>query len=302
VSQPNEPHASKWGTASEPGHASEPDQASEPGTVSEPDQASEPGTASESGRASESGHASEPSAAFGPGAAYDPFARDPNAADPFAPGSGAANPWDPASTPFEEVPEPRRPWLTAAQAIGVLVAVSALGWPLGMLWQALAPNIPVLVVADGAVYDDTQPEQFMGGDAWFVLLGLGFGILVAVVTWFACKQLRGPLGLAVLAVGGTVAAVVAWKVGREIGVSEYLAGLHSAPEGTHLSKPNDVRIESFQWWPPRLAGVLLVPALGSVLAMTIMAAWSSVSSLREEPAMAPPPGDLPPGEAHPQIS
>lgn len=244
-------------------------------------------------------YAFEPGAAFEPRAEFDPS----SAADPSDGPDGVSGPaWDPAAQPLEEIREPRRPALTAAQAIGVLVAVGALGWPLGLLWQALAPNIPVLVVADGAVYNDMQPEQFMSGDAWFVLLGLAFGILVAVVTWFTGKQLRGPLGLAVLAVGCTVAGVVAWKVGREIGVSEYLAGLHSAPEGTHLSKPNDLRIESFQWWPPRLAGVLLVPALGAVLSMTIMAAWSSFANLRQEAATVPPPADLPPGEAHPQIS
>lgn len=219
--------------------------------------------------------ASEQHAAFDP--AYEPT---PNGVPP--------TPWDPGSDPaYEEVKEPKRPLLTAIQAVAVLLAVSALGWPLGVLWQAVAPNIPVLVVADGAIYDDTQPEQFMGGDAWFVLLGLGFGIVVAAVTWFACKQLRGPLGLVLLAVAGTVAGVVAWKVGREIGVADYLNGLHTAPEGTHLSKPNDLRIESFHWWPPRLAGVLLIPALGATLTMTIMAAWSSFSNLRSEPATRP---------------
>jgi hypothetical protein len=219
----------------------------------------------------------------------DPPAFEPNAAaeqysefDPeAAPGSPNGVPG--ATGPEEETARaPRRPGLTAVQAVAVFIAVGALGWPLGVLWQAVAPNIPVLVVSDGAIYDDSQPEQFMGGDAWFVLLGLAFGILVALVTWLACKQLRGPLGLLVLAAGCTVAAVVAWRFGREIGLSEYLAGLHSAPEGTHLSKPNDLRIESFQWWPPRLAGVLLVPALGAVLTLTIMAAWSSFANLRSE--------------------
>jgi hypothetical protein len=214
--------------------------------------------------------ASEPSAAAQPYSAFDPESA------PGSPNGVPGSPWY-ADQP---APAPRRPVLTAVQAIGVLIAASALGWPLGVLWQAVAPNVPVLVVADGAIYNDSQPEQFMGGDGWFVLLGLAFGILVAFVTWLTCRQLRGPLGLLVLAVGGTVAAVAAWKFGREIGLSDYLAGLHTAPEGTHLSKPNDVRIESFQWWPPKLAGVLLIPALSAVLTMTIMAAWSGFSNLR----------------------
>lgn len=232
--------------------------------------------------------ASEPHAPYEPQAAFEP-PRDPFA--PPSPNGVPDGPWDPGAYAYqvEEAPQPKRPGLTALQAIGVLIGVSALGWPLGVLWQAVAPNIPVLVVADGAVYGDTQPEQFMGGDAWFALLGLAFGIVVASVTWVTCKQLRGPLGLAVLAVAGVVAGVLAWRVGRDIGVTEYLAGLHSAPEGTQLSKPNDLRIESFQWWPPKLAGVLLVPALGATLTTTILAAWSSFADLRTESAPPPPP-------------
>jgi hypothetical protein len=241
--------------------------------------------------------ASEPRAPFEPHAAFDPApGRGPfDPAPEPSPNGVPEGPWDPGAyaSQYEEAPEPKRPGLTAVQAIGVLVVVSALGWPLGVLWQALAPNIPVLVVADGAVYADTQPEQFMGGDAWFALLGLAFGIVVAAVTWVTCKQLRGPLGLAVLAVGGIVAGVLAWKVGRDIGVTQYLAGLQSAPEGTHLSKPNDLRIESFRWWPPKLAGVLLLPALGATLTMTILAAWSSYANLRTAPEPPPPAGPLP---------
>jgi hypothetical protein len=193
-------------------------------------------------------------------------------------GAYAYGPW----YPVEPAKPRRRPGLAAAQAFGVLVVVSALGWPLGVLWQAIAPNVPVLVVSDGAIYNDPQPEQFMGGDGWFAVMGLLFGIVVAVITWIFCKKLRGPLGLAVLAVAGTIAAVIAWKVGRQIGVPEYLAGLHSAPEGTHLGKPNDIRIEELRLWPPRLGGVLLIPAFGATLTMTIMAAWSSFSSLRKD--------------------
>jgi len=240
---------------------------------------------------------------FAPAAHHDPAAVADSAA--VAGPSAVAYPEAPwymgPAYPAEPPKPPRRPGLTAVQALGVLIAVSALGWPLGVLWQAVAPNIPVLVVADGAIYDDTQPEQFMGGDGWFVVLGLLFGVAVAAVTWMACKHLRGPLGLLVLAVGASVAGVLAWKVGRDIGLTEYLDGLHSAPEGTHLSKPNDLRIESFQWWPPKLAGVLLIPAFGSALAMTIMAAWSSLADLRTHPEPPPPMTDPePPAPQEPE--
>jgi len=181
----------------------------------------------------------------------------------------------------EPVPqrEPARPVLVTLQTAAVLLA-GVLGFPLGVLWQQLAPNVPVLIVSDGAVYNDAQPEQFMAGDGWFSVLGLAFGVVLAVVTWMLFRRLRGPQLLALLAVSSTVAAVIAWKYGREIGLDAYLRDLHTAATGTELGKPNDVRVETLRWWPPAVEGVLLVPALGSTLTITLLAAWSRWPLLR----------------------
>ncbi|WP_051367669.1 DUF2567 domain-containing protein [Hamadaea tsunoensis] len=203
---------------------------------------------------------------------------DPAPTDPWA----AEQPWV-YPVPAEPA-EPRRPLLVAAQAAAVLVVTAVFGFALGPLWQALAPNVPVLVVSDGAIYNDNQPEQFFAGDGWFLVLGLAFGIVAAVLTWVLFRRLRGPLGILVLLVGTTIGAVIAWRVGRVIGLDAYTSGLHSAAEGTHLSKPNDLRVAEATWWLPWLSGVLWVPAFGATLAMTVMAAWSRWPSLRPVPA------------------
>ncbi|NUR69937.1 MAG: DUF2567 domain-containing protein [Hamadaea sp.] len=179
----------------------------------------------------------------------------------------------------EPTPEPRRPVLVLLQSLAVLLA-GVLGFPLGLLWQSIAPNVPVLIVQDGAIYNDSQPEQFMSGDGWFAVLGFSFGVVLAVITWALFRRLRGPLLLVLLAVAGTVAAVIAWKFGRELGLDAYVKELHSAPVGTELGKPNDLRIQAARWWPPKLEGVLLLPALGSTLTVTLLAAWSRWPSLR----------------------
>jgi len=179
----------------------------------------------------------------------------------------------------EPEPEPARPVLVTLQAAAVVLA-GVLGFPLGLLWQHLAPNVPVLIVSDGAVYNDPQPEQFMAGDGWFSVLGLAFGVVLAVLTWLLFRRLRGPQLLALLAVSGTVAAVIAWKYGREVGLDAYLRDLHTSAAGTELGKPNDVRVEEVRWWPPAIQGVLLLPALGSTLTVTLLAAWSRWPSLR----------------------
>jgi hypothetical protein len=225
-------------------------------------------------------------------------AQPPNSEEPADPWAGA-DAWTgaeegPATPTGEqwrppEPPEPRRPLLTLVQAVGVFAVVASLGWPLGVLWQWVAPNVPVLIVSDGAIYNDTQPEQFFAGDGWFTVLGVCYGILVTALTWLFSKRLRGPVGMLVLAAGCTVAAVLAWRVGRVIGLDEYTRALHSAAEGTNLSKPNDLRVEELRWWPPALQGVLLVPALGSTLTVTLLAAWSRWSTLWPAPDAPPSP-------------
>ena len=72
----------------------------------------------------------------------------------------------------------------------------------------LAPDTPVLKTAEGAIYAEPQPEQPIAADGWFSLLGLGFGLLVALVLWFVLRRRRGPVGLL---------AAVARRVGRRAG-------------------------------------------------------------------------------------
>lgn len=218
---------------------------------------------------------------------------------------GGAGP-DPATTPEgtpsesvyeatwvqpEPPREPSRPVLVTLQALAVLLA-ALLGYPLGLLWQWLTPDIPVLIVADGAVYNDSQPEQFVAGDGGFALVGFGFGVLLAVVTWVAFRRLRGPLLAVLLAVSTTAAAIIAWKFGRELGLSAYMEALHSSAPGTEIFRPNDLRVEALRWWPPAIEGVLLVPALGATLTVTLLAAWSRWPSLRA-PRSTGTPQELP---------
>ncbi|NUT31767.1 MAG: DUF2567 domain-containing protein [Hamadaea sp.] len=210
-------------------------------------------------------------------------------ADPF-PGQFGDPYQDPYAATWmhpEPPKEPRRPLLVTLQALAVLLA-ALLGFPLGVLWQGLTPDIPVLIVSDGAVYNDSQPEQFISGDGAFALLGFAFGVVLAVIAWVAFRRLRGPLLIALLAVSTTVAAVIAWKYGRELGLAAYQDALHSSAAGTQIFRPNDLRVEELRWWPPAIAGVLLVPALGATLAVTLLAAWSRWPSLRAPRATGTP--------------
>lgn len=187
-----------------------------------------------------------------------------------------------------------RPLLTT---LGVIALLTVLGAPLGLLWAWAAPATPVRQTAAGTVYATTQPEQPIAADGWFSLLTLGFGVLAAIALWVLLRRRRGPAGLLAVTLGGLGAAVVAWQVGRRIGLSTFQRLVETAPPGTAFTKPVDLRAGGVDWYGPLPVphGNLLLAAFGAAVTYTLLAGWSRWPSLRPEPepdAAWPPP---PPG-------
>ena len=148
----------------------------------------------------------------------------------------------------------------------------------------------MLKTAEGAIYATPQPEQPIAADGWFSLLGLGFGVLAAIALWFLLRRRRGPVGLLAGTLGGLGAAVVAWQVGRRIGLSTYQRLLDSAPDGRAFTKPADLRAGGVDWLLgvlPVPHGDLLLPAFGAAVTYTLLAGWSRWPSLRPEPEPYP---------------
>ncbi|WP_213453983.1 DUF2567 domain-containing protein [Rhizomonospora bruguierae] len=219
----------------------------------------------------------------------EPRPDEPHPQPPVGPPWVGVEPYPP---PF--VPERKRPALTAGLALLTVAVVTGLGAPLGWLWSTLAPDVPVEMTTNGPVLADPQPEQYFAADGWFTLLGLAFGLLVAVVVWFAPRRLRGPVGLLSVVLGGIGAALLGWYVGRHIGLAEYHRLLGSAPVGTRFGKPPDLRAEQFRLvygFIPWIRGALLVPAFAAAATYTMLAGWSRYMTLRPEtePPVYPPP-------------
>ncbi|MFC0528852.1 DUF2567 domain-containing protein [Phytohabitans kaempferiae] len=202
-----------------------------------------------------------------------------------------------APRPGEAGAEARRKlWSPLAAALVVALGLTILGGPLGWLWSALAPDVPLIKTEGGARLTDPQPEEFVAADGWFTLLGLGFGIVAAIMVWLLLRRQRGPLVLLGLTVGTVGAAVVAWWLGSVVGHDEFDRLAASAPVGTPLSQPAELRAGGFEWlWGviPTLQGDLLLPAFGAVVTYTLLAGWSRYPSLvpetEPEPMLAPGP-------------
>ncbi|MFI9640090.1 DUF2567 domain-containing protein [Micromonospora sp. NPDC051925] len=207
---------------------------------------------------------------------------------PTPPGDDPAGSYLPWPPPYAGLPQPpdERPRHTPAVALALVLGLTVLGAPLGLLWAALAPDTPVVKTAEGAVYAQSQPEQPIAADGWFSLLGLGFGVLAAIAVWVLLRRRRGPVALAAVTVGALGAALVAWQVGRRIGLDGYQRLLATAPVGTPFDKPADLRaggIERVFDVLPVPYGNLLLPAFAVAVTYTLLAGWSRWPSLRPEP-------------------
>ena len=203
-------------------------------------------------------------------------------------GFGLAHPSgpDPYALAGEDYPQgyddprrERRPWRRTA-LVGVLsgVVAFALGGPLGLLWAWLAPSVPVLDVGrSGIVVNDPSPEEYIAADGWYTLLGLGFGLLVAIVAWQVLRRDRGPFLLLGVVLGTLGAGYLAgpW-VGELIGKSAYQHWQATAVQGATYLAPPEVHS----------VGPRLVPAFAAAIVLTLLAGWSNDPDL-DEPGAKP---------------
>ncbi|GIF05776.1 hypothetical protein [Actinoplanes siamensis] len=176
-------------------------------------------------------------------------------------------------------PGSRRSWRrTLSAGFGSAAVITLLGAPLGLLWHALAPAVPVIDAgAGGIVVNDPSPEEYIAADGWLTLLGIGFGLLVAVLAWLVLRRDRGPaLLLGVVAGSWAAVRLVAVPLGELIGKDAYESWRATAAQGaTYLA-------------PPALhsVGPTLVPAFVAVIVLTLLAGWSNDPDL-DQPGAQP---------------
>ncbi|OEJ38632.1 ABC transporter permease [Streptomyces agglomeratus] len=135
-------------------------------------------------------------------------------------------------------PEDRTPVSTEViRAAVVVLALTALGVALGLLWMWLAPRVP-LIATDKAVFlKDTEGEEAVGADGTFVLLALGFGaVSAALVFWF---NRRGGIPLVIgLALGGLLGSMLAWGTGVWFGpTGDVVARAREVGQGVPFDAP-----------------------------------------------------------------
>jgi len=172
----------------------------------------------------------------------------------------------------------RRPGWRAEVAggwpVAAVFAISGIG--VGLLWVALAPDVP-LEVRDGGIYLATpQPWEPFATQAVFGLLGLAAGLIAGMSAWLRGR--RTPFGaLAGLVVGGAGCALLAWQLGVWLGPPPLKEVVGSVQPGDAVYAP--LAIDAW--------AVLLAPAVGALLAYLVL---DLLLEERPVPAVEPAPG------------
>ncbi|AUG76670.1 hypothetical protein CFP65_1795 [Kitasatospora sp. MMS16-BH015] len=102
---------------------------------------------------------------------------------------------------------------------GALAAAGAvLGLAAGGLWYWLAPRVPLIATTTAIQYADPEGEQRVGADGVFTLIGLGAGLLTALVVFLLSRRRGGGIAVALgLAAGGLLGSLIAWWFGMWLG-------------------------------------------------------------------------------------
>ncbi|MGJ5750862.1 hypothetical protein [Streptomyces puniciscabiei] len=123
----------------------------------------------------------------------------------------------------------------------ITVAVALGGVLFGLLWWWLAPHVPLVgdvVDRSWVVYlKDSEGEQAVGVDGTFTLLGLGLGLVSAVVVFLARRRGGVPVVVA-LGLGALLGSLLAWRLGIWLGpTSDVLAHAKQVGKGVTFSAP-----------------------------------------------------------------
>jgi len=162
-------------------------------------------------------------------------------------------------------------------ALFLLAGLALLGVGVGLLWSALSPPVQVIITRAGPDLANYGSDEFFAVDGTFALIGAAVGLLTGVAVWFAARRWRGPVLMGALVLGSLACGLVAWQVGRQVGLGHYHSLLHSTDVGRRFSKPVDLRSK-----------VALIPQPFFALAgYLVLAAWVARPDLGRGSVAAP---------------
>jgi hypothetical protein len=116
--------------------------------------------------------------------------------------------------------------------VAATLVIAVLGVPAGLLWTTVAPRTTYVIAGGKALLGDPESQTLIAADGWFAVLTAAAGVLCGIVAYVLAGRLREFGLLAALGVGGTAAGLLAWWVGRLVGLSSFQHQVRTAHDGT----------------------------------------------------------------------
>ncbi|MFE6740089.1 ABC transporter permease [Streptomyces tubercidicus] len=173
-------------------------------------------------------------------------------------------PRHPEAAPAAEHGGPVGPELARELREGALIAflVALTGVLLGLLWNWLAPHVPLVADARNVYLKNTEGEESIGADGTFLLLAFAFGVLTTAVVFLFRRRGGIPLVVA-LVVGGLLGATVGWLTGMWLGPTPDMAA-HAKEVGPGVVFDGPLRLQA--------KGALLAWPIGAMVTQLVLSA------------------------------
>jgi hypothetical protein len=132
------------------------------------------------------------------------------------------------TSPDELASEPRpslltRLWTELRFGLAIGFGCLLLGLLLGALWYWLAPEVPLVLQGGNVLYVDPEGEQSAGAVGTFVLLGIAFGLVTALVAFLLTRRRGGGIAVAVaLGLGGVGGSLIGVWLGEALGPTSHI--------------------------------------------------------------------------------
>ncbi len=123
--------------------------------------------------------------------------------------------------------------------IEAILACLAAGLVVGVAWRLITPEIVVEVTANGTRLPPLQAGKLFSVEAWFAILGAGAGVVLAIVLFMRHRH-QPAAALAGAVAGGSLGALVAWRLGVLLGPGPLGSQLAAAAEGDLVPVPRDI--------------------------------------------------------------
>src|SRR5215472_7515315 len=174
---------------------------------------------------------------------------------------------------------PGSPGGSVLSSVLIFAGSVVIGLAGGLAWTALAPRALYVVVSRGSA-NVVNPETtaFIAADAWYCLIGVAGGLVIGLAGYLLAVRRYGPVPMAAILAGSTIAGIAARWVGEHQGLHRFDRQLLTTHQGTLLHAPlalagdtsaavwpTATSLPAMAFWPLAACavagGILLVTAL-----------------------------------------